>query len=507
MHAATTYIHTCREVVESASTPKAHKDFIFWFSAHDFLLPGIYTLRFTPEPYTKDVKPLCLRVEVHARRARTSLRSVLNSQLSFLNVSRGGRYSLRQSLELDIPEAAGEVVALRIALLQLKETLPYGALIESEDDLVTAGGGGGAGGLASPGPAGGGGGGSGTLKPPPCFWTKALEEQWVNHLMEATTAQEVMEGLVLLEACLHPDWLKPWYGGLRRSYAASWAHLLRVGTTPAVAAFHLFVLDKAILYDKEKRVARKTRGRPGTASSRAESQQQQPFRRMTNTSRLADLSGEEEEEDEEDFEATETEEEEEDEDDSSDEEWHEDGGKKRRAARGRAAKQQRPAKKARKATPSSTSSSSSRAARAAQRSSGRRGTYGGSYREMGEDDVAAEESEDEGEPVSSEELLHVVQLLKKHQNAGLFIEPVNAADVPDYYDVIAEPMSLRELERNVRAGRYRGLDSFSADAAKIWENAAKYNGSGSVITNMARELQAAFEEWQRGRKRTRSGTR
>ncbi len=499
------------EVVETAHTPKAHKDFIFWFSAHDFLLPGIYTLRFTPEPYTGDVKPLCLRVEVHARRARASLRSVLNSQLSFLNISRGGRYSLRQNLELDIPEAAGEVVALRIALLQLKETLPYGALIESEDDLGTAGGGGCAGGLSSPSPASGGGSGGGsgsTLKAPPCYWTKALEEQWVNHLMEATTAQDVMEGLVLLEACLHPDWLKPWYGGLRRGYAASWAHLLRAGTTPAVAAFHLFVLDKAILYDKEKRVPRKTRGRPAAASSAtAGGEPAGPYRRMTNTSRLAELS---EEDAEEDYEATETEEEEdEEEDDDSDEEWHEGGGGKRKAL-GKPARQQRPAaaKKPRKSAGTSSSSSSlSRAARGAgQRASGRQRTQV-NYREKGEEEASSEgEGEDEGERVSQEELLHAVQLLKAHQSSGPFVEPVDAAAVPDYYSIVDTPMCIRELERSVRSGRYRGLDAFVADVALIWKNARKYNGVGD-LDSMAQELRAAFEEWLRARTRTRGARR
>lgn len=504
--------------MEESHTPRAHKDFIFWFSVFDFLLPGIYTLRFMPEPFSKDIKPLCLRVEVHARRAPVSLRSVLNSQLSFLNVSRGGRYSLRQSLELDIPEAADEVVALRIALLQLKETLPLGALIESQDDLVTAGTGGGAG-LYSPAPSGGGGGsgsgsGSNTLKAPPCFWTPAVGEQWMNHLMEATTAQEVMEGLVLLESCMHPDWLKPWYGSLRRAYAASWAHLLRVGTTPAVVAFHLFVLDKAILYDKERRAPRKARGRLAAGGGGAEQQQQPPYRRVTNTSRLAELSGEEDEE--EDFEATETESDEED--DDSDDEWS--AGRGKRKARGRAAKQAPPQKKRAKkaeATASASSSRSGRAAAAPHRYAGRRRTHVNSYREQ-EDDIA-EESEEEGSrggrsslgggDVTQEELLHVVSLLTQHQSAGLFIEPVDERQVPDYYEVIKKPMCLSEMESRVKAGNYAGLglDAFAKDLGLIWENAARYNGANTEIAHLARELKAAFEEWARGRKRTRFGAR
>jgi hypothetical protein len=75
-----------------------------------------------------------------------------------------------------------------------------------------------------------------------------------------------MEDLVLLEACLHPDWLQSWYTSLRRTYSSSHAHLLRVGTA-ALAAMHMFVLDKAILYDKEKKLPRQPRVRGGVEVS------------------------------------------------------------------------------------------------------------------------------------------------------------------------------------------------------------------------------------------------
>jgi hypothetical protein len=79
-----------------------------------------------------------------------------------------------QALELDIPDEADNVAALRIALLQLKEALPLGALIERDEDVRASS--------------------SGSEKGPKALvvhWTEAFEAQWVNHLMEAKTPQEV----------------------------------------------------------------------------------------------------------------------------------------------------------------------------------------------------------------------------------------------------------------------------------------------------------------------------
>ncbi|GAB5035476.1 bromodomain containing protein [Nannochloropsis oceanica] len=476
------------EEVEGSSTPRAHKDNIFWFNVYEFLLPGLYTLRYTVDTFNKDIKPLCLRVEVRARRAPTSVRSVLNGHLSFLNVSRGGRYSLRQSVELDIPEDADEVVGLRIALLQLKETLPAGALLEGPEDL---------GGSGSSGSVGmGAEGESGAARASVCIWTDTLQAQWINHLMEAETAQEVMEGLLLLESCLHPEWLKPWFHPLRRAYAASTTHLLRMGTTPAAVAFHLFILDKALLYDKEKKVLRKTRG--GAASTGGN------FRRSTQRSRLEELS------DEDDEEVTESEEE-----GDSDE----DDNRKRTRSRKQHGK---------RSSGAASSSSSSRGVKHAQRSSFRKRAVV-SYKEAGDNDIYDEESEDEpsvaakedaaqgsggsrsrprgGGPIVSveefaKECLVVLRQLKAHPAAGPFKEDVKAVDVPGYSDIVPYPMSLITLETKARRQAYdMSLEKFAEDVSKLWENSALYNGEDHVVTQMALELKVLFETWQREMKR------
>lgn len=57
-----------------------------------------------------------------------------------------------------------------------------------------------------------------------------------------------MEALLLLESCLDPKWLKPWYKPAQQKMQST-SHLLRL-STPAAVALRLFGLDRAILYDK-----------------------------------------------------------------------------------------------------------------------------------------------------------------------------------------------------------------------------------------------------------------
>lgn len=57
-----------------------------------------------------------------------------------------------------------------------------------------------------------------------------------------------MEALLLMESCLDPKWLKPWYRGVQQKMPST-SHLLRLAT-PAAVALRLFALDRAILYDK-----------------------------------------------------------------------------------------------------------------------------------------------------------------------------------------------------------------------------------------------------------------
>ncbi|KAI0431554.1 Bromodomain-containing protein [Xylaria sp. FL1042] len=74
----------------------------------------------------------------------------------------------------------------------------------------------------------------------------------------------------------------------------------------------------------------------------------------------------------------------------------------------------------------------------------------------------------------------------------------------DYYEVIAEPLSLKALQKQVRGqhGRleatyvsdFKGWAAFEDQASLIWKNAYHYNEDGSEIFTMAQELEETFHE-------------
>lgn len=72
-----------------------------------------------------------------------------------------------------------------------------------------------------------------------------------------------------------------------------------------------------------------------------------------------------------------------------------------------------------------------------------------------------------------EYLKDVLETLKKHPKARIFLTKVNKKEAPNYYDVIKNPMDLGTMSRKVHL--YRTLDEFKADLDLIWDNCISYN--------------------------------
>tara|TARA_B110000503_G_C7075392_1_gene382672 strand:+ start:435 stop:587 length:153 start_codon:yes stop_codon:yes gene_type:complete len=47
--------------------------------------------------------------------------------------------------------------------------------------------------------------------------------------------------------------------------------------------------------------------------------------------------------------------------------------------------------------------------------------------------------------------------------------------IPDYFNVIKEPMDLTTIYNNIKNGYYENNITFEKDLKKIWENALIYN--------------------------------
>lgn len=88
----------------------------------------------------------------------------------------------------------------------------------------------------------------------------------------------------------------------------------------------------------------------------------------------------------------------------------------------------------------------------------------------------------------------ILTLLVDHPSAWAFANPVNAAEVTDYYDTIKEPMDLATMDRKLESNTYNSLTEFLYDAKLIFDNCRAYNDSGSNYVKNANKLEAYLNE-------------
>lgn len=84
---------------------------------------------------------------------------------------------------------------------------------------------------------------------------------------------------------------------------------------------------------------------------------------------------------------------------------------------------------------------------------------------------------------------HVLVEMSNHQAAWPFANPVNAQEVPDYYEVIKEPMDLSTMEVKLENNQYASLDDLLHDAHLIFDNCRLYNPPTSVYAKSANRLE------------------
>lgn len=90
----------------------------------------------------------------------------------------------------------------------------------------------------------------------------------------------------------------------------------------------------------------------------------------------------------------------------------------------------------------------------------------------------------------------VLTQLQKHQYSWPFLKPVDpqAEGIPDYFDIVKEPMDLSKVDKRLRSGSYSNPMQFAADVRKIWYNATLYNPRKSDIYHMTVKISNFFEQ-------------
>ncbi|CAL1355327.1 unnamed protein product [Linum trigynum] len=86
-------------------------------------------------------------------------------------------------------------------------------------------------------------------------------------------------------------------------------------------------------------------------------------------------------------------------------------------------------------------------------------------------------------------LVFILDRLQKKDTYGVFSDPVDTEELPDYLDIIDHPMDFSTVRKKLDGGEYSNLEQFEGDIFLICSNAMQYNSSDTVYYRQARSIQ------------------
>ncbi|CAN6463951.1 unnamed protein product [Victoria cruziana] len=86
-------------------------------------------------------------------------------------------------------------------------------------------------------------------------------------------------------------------------------------------------------------------------------------------------------------------------------------------------------------------------------------------------------------------LLFILERLQKKDTYGVFSEPVDPEELPDYHDIIEHPMDFSTIRKKLNTGVYTVLEAFESDVFLICSNAMHYNAPDTIYFRQARAIQ------------------
>lgn len=95
----------------------------------------------------------------------------------------------------------------------------------------------------------------------------------------------------------------------------------------------------------------------------------------------------------------------------------------------------------------------------------------------------------------SRKCLPLVKRLINHEHGWVFKDAVDPVElgIPDYFDIIKNPMDLTLVANKLEEGAYKDVASFERDTKLVFENAIQFNGEDSAVGVMALELLEIFD--------------
>ncbi|OVA19576.1 Bromodomain [Macleaya cordata] len=86
-------------------------------------------------------------------------------------------------------------------------------------------------------------------------------------------------------------------------------------------------------------------------------------------------------------------------------------------------------------------------------------------------------------------LVFILDRLQKKDTYGVYAEPVDPEELPDYHEIIEHPMDFGTVRKKLSSGAYANLEQFEKDVFLICSNAMQYNEPHTIYFRQARSIQ------------------
>ncbi|KAF5175594.1 Bromodomain-containing protein, partial [Thalictrum thalictroides] len=92
-------------------------------------------------------------------------------------------------------------------------------------------------------------------------------------------------------------------------------------------------------------------------------------------------------------------------------------------------------------------------------------------------------------PLPDKKLLgFILDRLQKKDTYGVYAEPVDPEELPDYHEIIENPMDFGTVRKKLEDGAYANLEQFENDVLLISSNAMQYNAPDTIYFRQARRI-------------------
>ena len=90
----------------------------------------------------------------------------------------------------------------------------------------------------------------------------------------------------------------------------------------------------------------------------------------------------------------------------------------------------------------------------------------------------------------TDKCMSIVEALIDDESGWVFLEPVDpvALNLPDYFDVVKNPMDLSLVKKKLESASYGDTELFATDVRLVYNNAILYNGEASAVGEIAQTM-------------------